>query len=252
MEKEKYAVPAVDKCFEIMDFLAQSGKACSQSEIAKGINKGTNQIYRILVNLTASGYLNRNESNGKYGLSFKLYNLSRSISPLDEIRKHALPLMEELAAYGKLSCQLFVLYQSQAMVLVQARNPYSVSLNYAEGSLFSCYASNPGNLLLAHSSKYVQQVILDEVPDWHELSCEDRNAFEDKLAYIAKTEQWEAPSQHLLGIRESVCLVGQPEGKQIAALMVSHLTKINNSGDEAGSLELMKQTAHLLTKKLNL
>jgi len=252
VEKTKYAVPALDKCIEIMEFLAQSGKACTQSEIAKGINKGTNQIYRILVNLTANGYLNRNESNGKYGLSFKLYNLSRSISPLEEIRKQALPLMEELAVRGKLSCQLFVLYQSQTMALVQARSPYSVSLNYAEGSLFSSYASNPGNLLLAHSHTDVQQMILSEVPDWQKLTSQEKRTFNDKLASIAKAKQLEAPSQHLLGIRESVCLIGQHEGKQIAALMVSHLSHVNNPGDKGENLALLQQTARELTNNLSL
>ncbi|MDO6536403.1 IclR family transcriptional regulator [Alteromonas stellipolaris] len=252
MEKQKYAVPALDKCFEIMEFLASSGKASTQAEIAKGISRSTNQIYRILVNLTENGYLTRDEFNGKYALSFKLYNLSRSISPLDEIRKQALPLMEDLAVRCQLSCQLFVLYQSQTMVLVQAKSPYSVSLNYAEGSRFSSLISNPGNVLLAHSNKDVQQMILRNEPSWQTFSEKEKRAFGNKLDTIAEAKQLDASSQHILGITESVCLVGQHEGKQIAALMISHLSHVNEVTDNRENLTLLRETANRLTTNLGL
>ena len=249
-DKQKYSVPALDKCFEIMEFLANCGEPATQSEIAKGINRSTNEIFRILVNLTAQNYLIRDAGSSKYRLSFKLYNLSRAISPLDVLRQQALPLMENLAVKTKLSCQLFVLYQSQTMVLVHARSPDAVSLNYAEGSCFSSVSSNPGNLLMAHSKPEVRELILANETLSDKLSAKERTSFMTALSTMAEqSEQWR-PSLHIEGVYEAMSLVGRHEGKQIGVLMLSQLGKSRKS-DTSVNLALQR-TAGELTEAIAL
>lgn len=248
--KRKYSVPAIDKCFEIIEFLATSGEPATQSDIAKGINRTANEIFRILVNLTEQNYLTRDPQSGKYRLSFKMYNLSRSISPLDVLRQQALPLMENLAVKTQLSCQLFVLYQSKTMVLVHARSPNSVSLNYAEGSCFSSLYSNPGNLLIAHSKPDVREMLLA-----NESSNEISSSKENKI-FLSSIESapslcslWQ-PSQHVEGVYELMSLVGNHEGKQIGVLMLSQLGNLRKN--DSNDVKDLQQTASALTKAIGL
>ncbi|MBU3021264.1 IclR family transcriptional regulator [Aestuariibacter sp. A3R04] len=249
-DKQKYSVPALDKCFEIMEFLANCGEPATQSEIAKGISRSTNEIFRILVNLTAQNYLIRDAESSKYRLSFKLYNLSRAISPLDVLRQQALPLMENLAVKTKLSCQLFVLYQSRTMVLVHARSPDAVSLNYAEGSCFSSVFSNPGNLLMAHSKPQVREMILANEAQCDRLSAKKRTGFLSAIATLAEQcEQWH-PSQHIEGVYEAMSLVGRHEGKQIGVLMLSQLGKSRQS--KGAVIPELQRTAAALTDAIGL
>ncbi|USI26407.1 IclR family transcriptional regulator [Alteromonas macleodii] len=222
-----YAVPALDKCFEIMEYLATIGAPLSQSEISKGVNRSTNEIFRVLVNLTRNNYLIRDETSGKYRLSLKLYNLARSISPLDLIRQQALPIMENLAVETKLSCQLFVLYQSKTMVLVHARSPGAVSLSYSEGSCFSTIASNPGLLLLSHSKDEVRELIIKEALQGISDVTSTRTKVINDIAAMSKSHFDWRESLHINGVKELVGLVGRHEGKQIGALMISDISGKN-------------------------
>lgn len=249
-EKQKYSVPALDKCFEIIEFLARRGEPVTQSDIAKGINRSTNEIFRILVSLTTQNYLLRDRTTGKYRLSFKLYNLSRSISPLDVLRQHALPLMENLAVKTQLSCQLFVLYQSQTMVLVHARSPNAVSLNYAEGSCFSSLNSNPGNLLMACSKPEVRDMILANELQSATCSTEEQPFILSRINALSPQYDHWRPSQHIEGVHEAMSLVGRHEGKQIGVLVLSQLGKSTTNNNTYG--QELQRTATALTDAIGL
>lgn len=251
--KINYAVPALDKCFEIMEYLASVSAPLSQSEIAKGVNRSTNEIFRVLVNLTRNNYLIRDKASGKYRLSFKLYNLSRSISPLDLIRQQALPIMENLAVQTSLSCQLFVLYQSQTMVLVHARSPGTVSLSYSEGSCISTLSSNPGLLLLSHCTGEVQELIIKEVLKGEAVNPTKREQIINNSESFRKKPLIWRESLHVNGVRELVGLVGQHEGKQIGALTLSDVSGIDKLNvDLKETVDVFQNAIKKLTHALGL
>lgn len=259
MEKTaKYAVPALDKCFEIIEYLAQHKRACSQAEIAQGISRSANEIFRILVNLESNGYLFRDTNTGKYRLSFKLYNVSRSISPLDELREQALPLMEDLAVECQLSCQLSVLYQSHSMVLVHAKSPGAISLSVAEGATFSALDSNSGKLLIANSNPTVQKMICERDPKWQGYTTLQKDKLLHDINTISTVDIFEAPSGLMAGVRDLTVLVGQHHGKQIAALTLSAI--VSEQRDTApppptftpAQKLLLKHTAKQITQALGL
>jgi DNA-binding IclR family transcriptional regulator len=219
----KYAVPAIDKAFEVLEYLSAIGKPLKQSEIAVGLNRNLNEIYRVLVALVHRGYLLRDEQSGRYRLSLKLYNLSHSISPVDQLRQCALPLMEDLAVEIGMSCHLSVLYQSKTMVLVQARSHSSVSLNITEGALFSTRKTISGKVLLANSNDAVRAMILERDEEYQTFSQAKQKAFIKKLNTIKNNGYLGADSEITKGVYDFSALVGQPEGKVVAALSMSAL-----------------------------
>ncbi|TBR41607.1 IclR family transcriptional regulator [Marinomonas agarivorans] len=218
MQKTKYAVPALDKAFEIFEFLADNPSPKTQAEIAQGVGRSTNEIYRILVNLEQNNYLNRNPLSGRYYLSLKLYNLSRSISPADQIRQCAIPIMDDLAAQTGLSCYLSVLQQSKTMVLIHSKSPSPLSLNIAEGSIFSTLQANAGLLLLANSNSEVRELILQRDTLFSAYHDTQKQTLYDQLDII-KHQGYQQANSHLSpNIYEYATLIGQPEGKVVAAL----------------------------------
>ncbi len=219
----KYAVPAIDKAFEVLEFLSARGRPLKQSEIAVGLDRNLNEIYRVLVALVHKGYLLRDEVSGRYRLSLKLYNLSHSISPVDQLRQYALPLMEDLAVEVGMSCHLWVLYQSQTMVLVQARSHSSVSLNITEGALFPTRSIVAGRVLLANSKEAVREMILERDEEYLAFSSAKKKALIKKLDNIKHEGFLGADSDITKGVYDFATLVGKPEGKVIAALSMSSL-----------------------------
>ncbi|HYH56504.1 MAG TPA: helix-turn-helix domain-containing protein, partial [Anseongella sp.] len=145
----KYQAPALDKGLDIMEYLSLKAKPLSQTDIAAGIGKKPNEIYRMLVCLESRGYLIREEVSGKYKLSLKLYHLSHRHSPVDEVRRAAQHPMDELASTIHQSCHLGVLYLEQLMVISQSRSPGPIALSVEEGRLFPLLMTTSGRVLLA-------------------------------------------------------------------------------------------------------
>ncbi|WP_144214633.1 IclR family transcriptional regulator [Shewanella donghaensis] len=250
MEEKKYSVPALDKGFDILEYLVEQKKPLSQSEIAKGIGRKPNDIYRVLVNLEARGYLNKDNASGRYQVAFKLYNLSRNISPIDEVRQCALPLMEDLAVSIGQSCHLAMLYQSQTMVMVQARSHSPISININEGCLFSTLQSTSGKVLLANSNQAVQQMLLNRDDDFNSMSKTQQQSLYNELNDIKHCGFISGENQLSHGIYEFSTLVGQPDGKVIAALTVSSLQSIWDKSDITFLTDTTLDTARLITQQL--
>lgn len=217
----KYAVPALDKGLDILEYLIPQEQARSQREIAQGVGRSANEIYRVLVGLEHRGYLIRDELTGRYRASLKLYNLSRSISPLDQMRQCALPLMEDLAVKIGQSCHLSMLYQSQTMIIVQALAHTPISINITEGSLFSTRTSTAGKILLANSNNEVKAMILDRDQDFAQLSELEQQAFSIYLDELSTQSYIIEANPYIESVNDYATLVGKPEGGVIAALTVS-------------------------------
>lgn len=217
----KYAVPALDKAMEILEFLAAESLPLSQSDIALGIGRTNSEIYRVLVGLEARGYLLRDEVSGKYRMSLKLLELTRTLSPVSQLRFAAQPEMEALAARLGQSCHLSVIHQGQLMVVLQVQSPGPVSLSFNEGTLFPLLQTVSGRVLLANCGDSCRDGILKALLDGSE-----RPEVEAGLKQVRENGFILRPSELTDGVTDCAALVGRPEGATIAALAVSSLTSV--------------------------
>ncbi|MEI8621396.1 helix-turn-helix domain-containing protein [Pseudoalteromonas sp. Hal273] len=250
--KNKYAVPALDKGLDILEYLAHKGSACSQSEIAAGLGRSANEIYRVLVGLESRGYLIRDEFSGRYSLSLKLYNLSRSISPIDQVRQCAIPYMEDLAVSLGQSCYLTMLYQSQAMTVVQARSHSAMHLSIAEGSLFKLSKSTAGQILLANSNEQVRGMLIEHDASYSTLKSKALSQLQYELDVICTQGHLVQSNPLITGVDDFSVLIGKPQAKLIAALTISSFDAELTSAVNAQAMVVeLKSTASKITALLN-
>ncbi|MFA0438931.1 IclR family transcriptional regulator [Vibrio sp. 10N.286.49.C2] len=247
----KYAVPALDKGLDILEFLATQEAPLSQAEIALALERSSNEIYRVLIGLESRGYLYRNSESAKYVMSLKLYTLSRRISPLDRIRRHALPLMEDLAFNCGQSCYLSMLYQSQSMVIVNANNHGPITLAVAEGVLSAPSRSAAGQILLANSKPTVQAMILERDDHFNELKNEEKSALYLILDQTKKDQYAVAESSFLPGITEISTLIGKPDGQIVASLTIPMLPTQTKTAPSEQLKQAMIQTAKQISLEIN-
>jgi len=228
-EKEsKYQAPALDKGLDILEYLSEQSIPLSQSEIAIGIDKTPNEIYRMLMSLESRGYILRDEVSGKYRLSLKLFYLSHRHSPVDELRKAAQFPLEELAANVRQSCHLSILYRNQVMVIIHAKSPGPIALSIEEGNLFPLPLTASGKVLLAYMSETERNSTLKTNPIFKKYAKPKREEFIESLQHIKATGAYFKPSD----LAEGVTDISVPIGKQsndgiIACLTISMLSTLN-------------------------
>lgn len=220
----KYQAPALDKGLDILEYLSLMAKPLSQTDIAGGIGKKSNEIYRMLVCLENRGYLTRDEVSGKYRLSLKLYHLSHRHSPVDEVRRAAQHPMDELASTIHQSCHLGVLYLEQLMVISQSRSPGPIALSVEEGRLFPLLLTASGKVLLAFTHEEERMRLLQSNNLYTAQSARQQKKFLESLNEIRDNGYYVKPSDSTKGVTDISVPVGNGDIGAVAALTVSALT----------------------------
>lgn len=243
---KKYAVPALDKGIDILEFLASEAMPLSQTEIAQGINRSANEIYRVLIGLENRGYLIRDEISGKYSVSLKLYSLSRKISPVDQLRQTAIPIMEDFSAQTGHAAHLSILYQSKVMVVVNSRSHAPISLSIAEGTLFPTVGTTSGRVLLANSNEAVKNLIYERDEAYQKMTVNEKQQLEQELQNILVDGHSFRHSLITDGITDCAAIIGQPQAPVIAVLAVSTLTSVLT--DKQSNQELIEKVIETANK----
>ena len=249
-EKEsKYQAPALDKGLDILEYLSAQSIPLSQTEIAIGIEKTPNEIYRMLMSLESRGYILRDEVSGKYRLSLKLFYLSHRHSPIDELRKAAQFPLEELANTIRQSCHLSMLYMNQVMVISHVKSPGSIALSVEEGNLFPLLLTASGKVLLAYMPNDERVSVLKNNVIFKKYQKAQQEDFLNSLEDIRQTGSYFKNSDTFSGVTDISVPIGIGGNNGIiACLTISMLNALNT--DKGIQSEVIVAEANKCVKKI--
>lgn len=247
--ESKYQAPALDKGLDILEYLSSQSIPLSQTEIAIGIEKTPNEIYRMLMSLESRGYILRDEVSGKYRLSLKLFYLSHRHSPMDELRKAAQFPLEELANSIRQSCHLSILYMNQVMVIIHAKSPGPIALSIEEGNLFPLPLTASGKVLLAYMPESERNTVLKNNAIFKKYAKPQQEDFLTSLADIQQTGSYFKNSDSVSGVTDISVPIGvEDKNGIIACLTISMLNALN--ADKAIENDVILEEAYKCVKKI--
>lgn len=148
----EYAAPALDKGLDILELLAATSGALSQSEVAEATQRSTSQIFRVLSTLERRGYVLRNKQSGLYALSMRLFELAHQHPPVRGLVSVAVPVMQELAKQTRQSCNLAVIDGTEVRVIAQVESPADFGFRVRVGAAFDIATTATGAVLTTDSS----------------------------------------------------------------------------------------------------
>jgi len=247
--ESKYQAPALDKGLDILEYLSAQSIPLSQTEIAIGIEKTPNEIYRMLMSLESRGYILRDEVSGKYRLSLKLFYLSHRHSPIDELRKAAQFPLEELANSVRQSCHLSILYMNQVMVIIHAKSPGPIALSIEEGNLFPLPLTASGKVLLAYMPEAERNTVLKNNAIFKKYAKPQQEDFLNSLTEIQQTGSYFKNSDAVSGVTDISVPIGIANNNGIiACLTISMLNALN--ADQAIDSKVILAEANKCVKKI--
>lgn len=221
--RAKYAVPALEKALDVLEFLAEQAVPMTQAELARALQRQPGEIFRMLACLESRGYLRRHAETGGYSLTLKLYELSRTHSPFEELLAVANPSMQVLADTLRESCHLSVIHRDRVLVLAQAESPEPFRLSVKVGSLHTPLKTTSGRLLLAYMTDTERKKALSQQSEWRAMKSSDRTALLKRLAAIRARGHERANGERFVGGLDVGVLVGTRWSSLKAALTVATL-----------------------------
>ena len=218
----KYVVPALEKGLDVLELLSERSDSMSQTDVARGLGRKVSEIFRTLSALEGRGYIRRTHA-GQYRLTLKLFELSRTHSPYEELLRVALPIMRDLSEEVCETCHLTTMRDGSIIVLAQHESPKPVRLSVEVGSSHSPLVTTSGRILLAAMEDGVRRDFLRDYTEFESWPEPARRIFLARVNEVAERGFEIARDERHLGGLDVGVLIGTSTSTMRAALIVATL-----------------------------
>lgn len=180
--------PSTDRALDLLEALSAHRGGLNLSELARATELPQNSVFRIANAMHARGYLHRRESDKRFTLSNRFFDLGRPQVNEKSLVVCALESLRELREETGETTQLMVRSGHKGVVLEQVSGRHAVQVMGKVGMLVPLYSCAPGKAMLSH----LPEAELDE---WLEMvtlkpftptTCSTRKTL---LANLAKARQ---------------------------------------------------------------
>ena len=188
-------VPAIDKCFAILELLAQSKESMGISDISGKLELNKSTVFNILHTLMDLNVL-ENQPDGKFVFGTRFYILGNMAGKRSKLIQTARPYLETINEKTKLSAFLGLHSDRQAILIDKVDSAYGIKLSSEIGMQMPILAGAGIKAMLSQLSDEE----IDEILARTELKKYTPHSLVDKAAY--KKEIFEVRKQGIAYDRE--------------------------------------------------
>lgn len=211
-------VPAVEKCFRILDFLAESGRPMGISEISKALAYNKSTVFNTAYTLCALGILEPGPDN-KFRFGIELYLLGRAAGRGSELIQIVHPYLEKINRETKLSAFLGIRSELSAVILDRVDDAFDMKISSEVGMRMPLLAGAGGKALLAqlHDSEFDRILSENGLRKFTPRTCVDKREYRKTILKVREEGiafDWEEYIEGVVAF--AVPLKTQREGFQAA------------------------------------
>ena len=221
--RRRYSVPAVEKCFQILELLATVEGGLSLTDISRRLGRSVGELYRVLWVMETHGYIARNPLTDEYKLSLKLFELAHRYPPTRRVIETALPEMRSLAGAVGQSVHLAVRRDLEIIILVQVDSPLPMQYSVRQGARFTLWDTSSGMVLLAHEPDEVCAGLVGQIMS--QSGAPSRAEMVDRIKAVRAYGGERLDSLEVSGVVNLSRPVIGHAGQVVAALTVPYLTQ---------------------------
>ncbi len=157
-----YRVPAVEKCFEILDCFQNGVAELSLADIIHMTKIQKTTVYRILFTLETIQYVRKGKENGRYRLGTRCMDLAVRFLSSGGITDICQPLLMELVdTFGETAC--LALRRGGKVVYANiVESPHSVRMVASVGEQVQYHSTALGKAVAAHLSSAELEAVLQK------------------------------------------------------------------------------------------
>lgn len=181
-------VPAVDKCFSILELMAEAKRPFGFNEIVRnlGLNKST--VFNILHTLNDLDVLEKGP-DGLFRLGTRLFILGHAAAAGTELIQTVHPYLETINRELRLSTFFGILSDREVIIVDKADGAHRIKISSEIGMRIPLFAGVAGKALLAQFSETEIDRILSEnrIKQYTPETIIDKNLFKKDILAIKET-----------------------------------------------------------------
>lgn len=248
--KPTYSAPALTKGLDVLELLAEARAPLTMKEIAEGLGRSKNEIFRMLIALQERQYIERNAETDAYSLTDKLFKLGLHTPSAQDLMSAAMPELTQIAGDSNQSPHLVVFNHGLTVVTAAAPGGEDMAFTLRLGYGRLATDATSGHVILAFQSPKVAARMIDECAA-HSPAPLDRDALEKQLRTIRADGYWMRESRDFVGITDICCPVIGPDGSAVASVIVAYINRHTRESRHAYTLEVLRAACDRISMKLS-
>lgn len=250
-EKKQSAgrAPALEKGLDIIELLSETNQPMTLREVAAGLGRSKNELYRMISVLLERGYLNRNV-NDMITLTSKLFELGLRTPQTHDLVSLASPIIQDLATKVQNSVYLGVPRRDKIVVIAATSGSEDVNFSLKLGYHIPLLQSNSGLVVLAFQTATGRERILSRSSDT-KTQVKLTDAVQNQLTTIKRHGYLISPSKDTHGVTDVVAPIHVGD-EAIGVITVNHLDRKRDPSDKhVKVLKFVTEACTQLTKLLD-
>ncbi|MEJ1156722.1 IclR family transcriptional regulator [Prosthecomicrobium sp. N25] len=153
-ESTTYAVPALEKGLDVVEFLSAQERPLTLTGIAQALDRSPGELFRIVTVLARRGWIAR-LADDSYQLTAKLFELAHGYPPNKRLVDVALPVMRAISNDLGQSCHLSVADSGDQLVILAIESNGAAGVFVRTGTRYPLGTTASGRVMLAFGSEEV-------------------------------------------------------------------------------------------------
>lgn len=244
-------VPAVEKCFEILELFALLKKPLSVSEISKALHLNKSTVYNIVYTLDDLGVLEK-VADVKFQFGSRLYILGRAAGQASELVGTIHPYLEEINHKTKLSAFIGIRSGMQAVIIDKVDSTFDIKIHSEIGMRIPLLAGAGGRALLAQLSDAEVEDILkkNDLKKFTPNSCMSKDTYKRLVKEVRREGIAVDMEEYIEGIRAFAIPINNSRANLQVALWVVGLKGQITSDTIPALSDYLKATAKNIESRL--
>ena len=187
MPNEFRNVPAIEKCFAILQYFAKSKQALGISEISKQLELNKSTVFNIIYTLKNLEILEQ-YPDGKFHYGTLLYLLGNANGKKSELIQTVHPYLEKINLETNLSAFLGIRSDLRAVILDKVDTTHDIKISAEIGMRLPLLAGAGGKALLSQlSNPEIDQILLaNSLKKFTAKTCTDKKVFKNDVLNVRK------------------------------------------------------------------
>jgi len=214
-------VPALDKCFAILDLMAHTKKPLGISDLSNALVYHKSTVFNMVYTLVDLGIL-ENGTEGKFRFGPGLYALGKASGGGSELVSTVHPYLEEISKKTKLSVFLGIRSGKRAVIMDKVDSPFDIKVSSEAGMAIPLLAGAGGKVLLSQLSDAELNALLSEskLKKFTPASCVQKQNYKNMIRKARKEEFALDDEEYIEGVRALAVPLHLNRGNLHAAIWV--------------------------------
>ncbi|HOP47792.1 MAG TPA: IclR family transcriptional regulator [Desulfobacteraceae bacterium] len=246
-------VPALEKCFNILELLSKNKNGLGISEISNALGYNKSTVYNIAYTLCDLCILEAMPGN-KFCLGVQLYALGKSAGTDSELIQTVHPYLDKINKKLNLSAFLGILVGKQVVTVDKVDSPVHLKVSSSIGGSTPILAGAVAKVILSKMSDSRIDEILskNELVPFTKYSCTDKNEYRKMIEKARMDGYAFSNEEYIEGIRALAVPLDRYRENIDAAIYVVGLSIQIKDEDIYAFSEILKRIAFEINTRMSL